>query len=234
MSALAELKNIHRRSRRFLRALQGRDTFATSELQCEKLHLGRERAEWCLCPSGLSSKSVLYSFGVGEDASFELELIDRFGLEVHAFDPTPRSIEWVSGRAWPEQFIFHDYGVADFDGTEQFRPPANPRFVSYTAVRGNPSVAICAPVYSLTTTLQRLGHSAIDVLKMDIEGMEYRVLHNMLNSAIRPRQLLIEFHHRWPEIGAARTQRALVLLKAADYRIFHVSPSGEEFSLILQ
>src|SRR5271169_4663358 len=38
-----------------------------------------------------------YSFGAGEDISFESELAAAFPVEVHIFDPTPRAITYVSG-----------------------------------------------------------------------------------------------------------------------------------------
>ena len=50
----------------------------------------------CLVPRDfLTANSVCYCVGVGEDITFDLGLIDRFGCEVYAFDPTPRSIAFV-------------------------------------------------------------------------------------------------------------------------------------------
>ena len=36
----------------------------------------------------LNSKSVVYSIGIGTDASFDLELINTFNCEIYGFDPT--------------------------------------------------------------------------------------------------------------------------------------------------
>ena len=44
---------------------------------------------WTVCPTELSSESVVYSFGVGDNLAWECALIERFGLQVLAFDPTP-------------------------------------------------------------------------------------------------------------------------------------------------
>jgi FkbM family methyltransferase len=179
----------------------------------------------------LSKASVVYSFGVGEDISFDLELIRRFGLQVHAFDPTPRSIEWIGSQTLPKEFEFHPYGVADADGRRKFAPPVNPEYVSHTMLqRKTPWPAIEVPVSRLPTILGSLGHEKIHLLKMDIEGAEYEVLANMFASGIQVDQLLIEFHHRWPEVGVEKTRRALHDLKLSGYRIFHISPSGEEYS----
>jgi hypothetical protein len=65
---------------------------------------------------------------------------------------------------------------------------------------------------------------------MDIEGAEYSVLADILACRIQVKQLLVEFHHRWPHIGIEKTKQAIRALNAAGYRIFSVSPSGEEYS----
>jgi hypothetical protein len=96
--------------------------------------------------------------------------------------------------------------------------------------RKTPWPAIEVPVSRLPTILGSLGHEKIHLLKMDIEGAEYEVLANMLASGIQVDQLLIEFHHRWPEVGVEKTRRVLHDLKLSGYRIFHISPSGEEYS----
>jgi len=213
--------------------LRGKDVWQGSQIECAHVCLGNDRASWYVCPNGLSPSSVVYSFGVGEDVSFDLELSRRFGLCVNAFDPTPRSVEWVSRQALPENFVFHAYGVADFDGLTKFHPPVNPTHVSHTLLsRETPWPAIEVPVHRLATIVKRLGHERIDLLKMDIEGAEYSVLNDLLSSRIVVNQLLVEFHHRWPEVGPKKTKQAIRELNSAGYRIFHVSTGGEEYSFL--
>jgi hypothetical protein len=67
---------------------------------------------------------------------------------------------------------------------------------------------------------------------MDIEGAEYEVIKNIIDNNIQINQLLIEFHHRFPGIGIKRTKEAIKILNTGGYKIFDVSPSGEEFSFI--
>lgn len=78
--------------------------------------------------------------------------------------------------------------------------------------------------------MNSLGHKVIHVLKMDIEGAEYSVLDDILASGVRVEQLLVEFHHRWPEVGIEKTKQALRDLYSNGFRIFHISPTGEEYS----
>jgi hypothetical protein len=80
--------------------------------------------------------------------------------------------------------------------------------------------------------MKELGHDSIDILKMDVEGAEYAVLHDVLENSIIVRQLCVEFHHRWREIGVSKTREAISALRARGYRIFHISDSGEEYSFL--
>jgi len=212
----------------------GRDLYISVQAHCPKAYLGNEHADWCVCPTGLSEKSVVYSFGVGTDISFDLELIRRFRMRVHGFDPTPRAIAWVRSQDLPERFIFHDYGVGGHDGNVLFRAPENPNQVSYSVVprgaTGGPLIE--APVHRLATIVKNLGHEQIDVLKMDIEGAEYEVVADLVSFEKPVNQLLVEFHHSWQELGIRSTKEAVAALNRAGYKIFHISPSGREISFV--
>jgi FkbM family methyltransferase len=223
-----------RRTRRLLREVLGRGRRIPVQVRCAKQYFGNEHAEWCVCPDGLSEESIVYSFGVGTDISFDLELIRRFGMRVDGFDPTPRAIAWLRSQDLPEKFVFHDYGIGGHDGNVIFRAPQDPSDVSYRVVpHGSLGVALIeAPVQRLESILKNLGHQKIDVLKMDIEGAEYDVVEDLLSSQIPVKQLLVEFHHSWQEIGMKRTQEAVSALNQAGYKIFYVSPSGTEFSFV--
>ena len=227
------LRAPYRLLKRAVHTLLGQDLWLRAQIECEQTSLGNDGASWCVCPGGLSASSVVYSFGVGEEISFDLELIRRFSVHVHAFDPTPRSIEWLEKQSLPPKFVFHAYGVADFDGHAKFLPPVNPAHVSHSLIaRATPWPAIEVPVHRLSSIMNMLGHERIDLLKMDIEGAEYAVLNDLLASGIPVNQLLVEFHHRWPEVGVEKTKQAVRDLNSAGYRIFDVAPSGEEYSFL--
>ena len=226
------LRERYRLSKRMCRAFLNHDIGASVQIECKKMCLGNDHARWCISPIGISPGSVVYSFGIGQDVSFDLELIRQFGVCVHAFDPTPRSIEWLKFQDLPKQFVFHDYGLAEYDGVATFNPPENTAHVSYSVVpRSNDSgLTVKAPVYRLTTIMETLGHRSVDLLKMDIEGAEYSVISDLLSTHVRVDQLLVEFHHARPEVGLAKTKQIVEQLNGAGFKIFDVSPSGEEFS----
>jgi FkbM family methyltransferase len=222
-AALRKMKRIGRRPLRFDR-----------RRECPTERLGSAYGGYAVCPGRLNESSVVYSFGVGLDVSFDEALIAQYRVMVHAFDPTPRSIAWLESRSNSDHFVFHAWGIADFDGTATFYPPDDPKHVSHTIVpRGRSSGArFQGPVLRLRTTMERLGHDHIDLLKMDVEGAEYSVLRDMLASDIPIGQILVEFHHHDPDIPFMATQEAIDELERAGFAVFHGDPRGYEFSLI--
>jgi FkbM family methyltransferase len=189
---------------------------------------------WDVVTAGIDSRAIVYSFGVGEDATFDTALIEKFQLTVHAFDPTPKSLAWVKRQRLPDRFIVHGYGLAAFDGDVSFNPPANAAHVSHTLLErpATKARAISVPVRRLGTIMKELGHDHIDLLKMDIEGAEYEVIADIGASGIRPGQILVEFHHRFPGAGVKRSQEAIERLRAMGYQLFSASVTREEFGFI--
>lgn len=196
--------------------------------------LGSEYGGYWVCPDGLGSDSVVYSFGIGEDMSFDLAMIERFGVCVHAFDPTPKSIAWVKRQSLPERFVLHEYGLADYDGVARFAPPEDPSHVSHTVLgrkkASGPPIEVS--VKRLESVMAELGHTRVDVLKMDIEGAEYGVIDELARGSKFPQQILLEFHHQLEGVSLSRTERAISQLNGAGYRIFHVSDTGRELSFV--
>lgn len=193
---------------------------------------------WWFHPDTLGEDSVVYSLGIGEDVDFDLSLIRRYDLELHAFDPTPSTVDWLAAHKLPESFRFHPWAVAAEDGILKLYPrvkrDGSHSSVMYTMVAHEEAqdAFIEVPAFSLVNIAAKLGHDHIDLLKMDIEGAEYEVLDNLLGSAVQPRQLLVEFHHRFPGIGLHRTTSMIERLRSSGYRIFAISETGREVSFL--
>jgi FkbM family methyltransferase len=217
---------------RRLKSLVGLDVYRRPEIAIETVHLGDADARRAVAPAGFGAHTVVYVFGVGTDISFERDLIARYGVTVYAFDPTPIALEWAAARNLPERFVLHPYGIADFDGRARFAAPRKRKFPSFSLVRSDGvGPVVEAPVYRLATLAGMLRLPPPDLIKMDIEGAEYAVLGDMMASGFRPPQILVEFHHRWREVGARRTREALALLARYGYRIAAVDGRGQEYCL---
>ena len=220
--------------KRWLRSLAGRDVFQLPQCPVPGEILGNRGASWFVSPAALRPGAAVYSFGVGRDLSFECALIERFGVTVHAFDPTPRALEWVQGQRLPEGLVLHQLGLAEYDGIAKFVPSRRVGGENFSMVRqsgiGDP---IEAPVRRFATVAALVGAPPA-LVKLDIEGTEYAVLPDMLASGFRPPQLCIEFHHRWREVGPRRTREAIRLLNRHQYCVAHVSPKGKEYTFVLE
>lgn len=202
--------------------------------------------DWLICPQLIESRGPLYSLGVGCNIKFDVEMIGRFDLDVHAFDPTPSSIEWIAAQSTPSRFNFHPWAVADHDGTIRFAPrrslslresddhSAEMIYAVLPADLDDQPGQIEVAAMALPNIAARLGHSSIEFLKMDIEGAEYDVIQTMVDTKLRPAQIVVEFHHRHPGRNKGMTVRAVQQLDDAGYSIFAISDSGREFSFALR
>lgn len=197
---------------------------------------GTDYGGWTILRDRISSHSIVYSFGIGEDISFDLGLIEAVGCRVHAFDPTPKSLAWLGKQRLPDLFSYYGVGLAAQDGNVRFLLPKNPEHVSgsvHSASHLQTTQAVDVSMLRLQTIRAFLRHTHIDLLKMDIEGSEYAVIDDLLRDNDKPNQLLIEFHHRFESIGADQTRQAIHKLQAAGYHIFHEQNNFQEVCFAL-
>jgi FkbM family methyltransferase len=164
-----------------------------------------------------------YSFGAGEDISFETELAAAFPGEVHIFDPTPRAIKYVSdiiekasafGAVAGRRLHFHPWGVWSSDQQMQFYAPNDPSHVSHSLVNMQHTtdyfIADCRRPRSI---MNALGHKSIDLLKLNIEGAEYEVMRALFEDQIRPSIICINFDELHTQIDASARERLCGLVK---------------------
>jgi FkbM family methyltransferase len=211
------------------RCATGEDIRVRPSVRRRKLALGSGDGRWVICPDRLSSKSVVYSFGIGTNITFDLDLIRRFGCTVQAFDPTPVAIEWLKAQNLPVGFVVHPWGLAAYDGSAQFVLPEK-HSVSFLMSNEVASKAVAqCPVYRLPSIRGLLGHDRVDLLKIDIEGAEYDVSDDLVFESPRIDQLVLEFHHRWSR-SPSRTAQVVNRLEECGLRLFHVSARGLEYS----
>jgi FkbM family methyltransferase len=156
--------------------------------------LGSDYGGWIVPTAIITDGWIAYCGGVGEDITFDLALIERSGCSVYAFDPTPRAVAHVSDHAADApRFHFMPVGLWSEDTVLRFFAPQNPDHVSHSIVnlQGTESY-FEAPCRSLDSLMRELGHDRIDLLKVDIEGAEHRVIRSMLGRGIRPTVICTE------------------------------------------
>lgn len=193
---------------------------------------------WFCWVDELPERPTVLSAGIGGDVGFERALVEDFGATVHAFDPTPDAVEWIGSQVIGEGFYFHAWALSGKDATLRMFRRTNKKgkksammwTISEQAAASDNAIEVKA--YSVGTAMTELGLEKLDILKLDIEGAEYPVLETLAGLDMRPGQILVEFHHRFPSIGKAKTESALAELRRIGYRVYAISDTGRELSLV--
>ena len=169
----------------------------------------------------LNAESIVYSGGVGEDISFDILLQDKYKSNIILIDPTVRAVlhyeqakqfyqtkvpqftgdiqkDYVAKicDAKPDfsKFTYLLKGLWSDTNVLKFYKPTNEKYVSSTLIEKMYSDNYTlAPVDSIKNIMNDLGHTQIDLLKLDIEGSEIVVLNQMLDDKIYPRYICVEF-----------------------------------------
>jgi FkbM family methyltransferase len=206
--------------------LVGRDrlSFAKIEKRDDLIHIGTEYGGWVVPSRALNSGSICYCAGCGEDISFDLGLIEEYGCPVFAFDPTPRAVEYVRRVAGQNpRYHFGDVGLWHEDGTLRFYAPSNPSHVSHSIVNLQGTTEyIEGKVRRLSHIMKENGHGHIDLLKIDIEGAEYKVLDSILEDRLDVRVICVEFDECFHPLDGGykrRIRSSIRALAAQGYRL---------------
>lgn len=220
-----------------VRVISKKEILIWPQIKLDTTWFGNKHAGFYVNTKSLNSKSIIYSFGVGEDISFDEKLINEYNCYIYAFDPTPKTKDFILSKNVSTNFIFKEYGLNSHDGEIPFYLPLNPDHVSCSTSKvwgdNNKEIeSIIVPMKKFSTIISELGHKKIEILKLDIEGSEYDVLDDILNSNVEINQILIEFHHRFPSISLYKTKEAIKKLNIKGYKIAAISDQYEEYTFI--
>ena len=157
-------------------------------------------------------EAVIYSGGVGEGIWFEEELIRRFGVKVHIFDPSPLALRTIA-KANSDHLLFQPVGLAasthaavSVGGGEGDK--------TWFKVGGSDSI----PCTTLPAELKR--HTSI-TWPRSIPGFEYEVLESCLSAHIPIKQICVEFHDCYPEIPKKKTTAMIETLRSNGFELIH-------------
>ena len=172
----------------------------------------------------LNIKNVI-SCGLGEDASFDVEIINKKKCNVYIADPTPRSIkhyEQIKNEFGSKKnaqyslngnqpinsydlenineknFVLIDKAMYDSSKSKiKLYQPINDNYVSASIdqKKNYSNNFFYADIITIDQIINEYQLESIDLLKLDIEGAEIQVIYDFLNKKIFPKQLTIEFTH---------------------------------------
>jgi hypothetical protein len=103
---------------------------------------------------------------------------------------------------------------------------------SHEYVEGGQQVNVTTT--SLLELLSDTGRAQCAVLKLDIEGAEYKVLEELCQSAAirKTQQLLVEYHHEVTHHSLRETSASVDLIQEAGFNLVHIESRNYIFSRI--
>ena len=228
--------NLYRLVRRgtVLEVLRGREPFHWVAPGADIVELGSRYGRWAVSTAGLSSGTTMVSFGLGQDISFEQALLGRAACSIHGFDPTPASVSYLQGLGPIPGLSLRATALAAFDGTLEFLLPpgeAGDQVSASAAAAYAGTARVTVACLTLRSALRACGLAHADIVKMDIEGAEYEVLNQALDSSALDgtRQLMVEFHHFLPGLKADQTRQIIGRLRQSGFRIGWVGRTNHEY-----
>lgn len=212
------------------RVISGKDFFYNKTLQTSDEKIGSDYGGWWIATDSLNNRPLtVFSFGLGEDISFDTQILKKYNCKVYGFDPTPKSIKYIESKNLDDNFILYKYALSDENGTLTFNLPENEEHVSGSLENISSNNQIEVVCKNLKTICEEIDINEIDILKMDIEGSEYKVIENMIESKIFPKQILIEYHHFFDSFDNNITKNSIKLLLKNGYDLFHIDGYNYSF-----
>lgn len=217
------------------------------------VYIGSEYHGYYVPQDFLNSQSVCYCIGAGEDISFDTELKVIYDAQVYIFDPMPEGIlhykklrEYVrenktlsihskvpfTYRITAEQLdtiTLVEIGVWDKKEILKFYEPTREGYPSHSVYLFKESGKyIEAPVDRLSNLMKQLGHTTVDLVKIEIEGAEYTVIDTILDDKLDVKLILVEFdevHNANGKLFHYRIRRTCNRLRKAGYVMIHSTES---------
>jgi FkbM family methyltransferase len=193
--------------------------------------IGSVRGGWIVPTHLLNRESICYCVGVGEDITFDMGLIAHFGCKVFAYDPTPRAALHVqSHAAHCANYIYERVGLWDSDEVVRFYAPANPQNVSHSALNLQKTESYFeAPCKRLRTLFTENRHERITLLKLDIEGAEYKVVESIVADRLNIDIICVEYDEAFHPLDAQYQARIAASVKSvldAGYSLAAIGAPG--------
>jgi hypothetical protein len=131
-----------------------------------------------------------------------------------------------------ENLVFSPVGLYTEDTEVEFYYPDCKEYVSCTVLKGQKGKeCLKVAVKKLSTIMAELGHDKIDLLKIDIEGIECEVIDQMLDEAIFPTYLAVDFDLGWNvrNINRKRCLETIDRITSFGYVLLHSEGSDYSF-----
>lgn len=150
----------------------------------------------------LSVGSIVIDAGCSYEADFSLYMIKEYGLRAFGVDPTQKHKKALSllEQRYKGHFIHLPFAITAKDAELEFYESKENESGSicqdHVNVKSDEITMYKVRGLSLQSILKEVNAKFVDMLKLDLEGAEYELLHHVERDSLEPfNQIFIEFHH---------------------------------------
>jgi len=188
------------------------------------VELGSAYGGWRIPDGSVGAGGICYCVGAGGDVSFDLELIRRYGAVVRTVDPVGAyEAQALEAAAGVSGFSFRRAAVTTADGPIRMQTHHEPGSRSLSAAGlYETDEWIEAVGRTIPSLMDEFGDDRIDLLKVDVEGIEYELVPTLDLVALGVSVFAIQLHHT----GTVRDALGLVRgLGAQGFRLVAQRPA---------
>jgi len=205
---LARLRPSKVRSGIRRRWFEARVSHFRTKLVDSLIEVGTPYGAW-IVSRDVDASWTCYCAGMGGDVSLERHLLAQ-GAVVRSVDPVERFVaQGLDELGRFDRYSAHHAALATHDGTIEMQQ-------HHEAVSGSLSAAdlydtvgmVTVPATTLSSLMDDNGDTRVDLLKLDVEGVEYELVPALDLEALGVRLLGVQLHHN----GSVADARRLIAL----------------------
>jgi FkbM family methyltransferase len=188
------------------------------------VELGSPYGGWKIPDGVVAAGELCYCIGIGGDITFDLELIRRYGAVVRAVDPVEAYAQAaVQAAAGEARFSVRQAAVATGDGPirMQTHHERDSRSLSAAGLYDTDNW-VEVDGRTIPSLMREFGDDHIDLLKLDVEGIEYELVPTLDLVGLGVKIFGIQLHHSGT---VAQARRLVEGLQRQGYRLVAARPS---------
>ena len=146
--------------------------------------------------SKVTKNPLVYSGGIGKNITFDLSFFKKHKGKLRLFDPTKSSVEYMASLKLNKNIKFYPYALFHKNKKVKLFQDPSQRVKSASIINFfsfDKKSFFIANAYNLPTLKKRFKDRAIDVLKLDIEGVAEDLILGGFKKNIYPAQIVSAF-----------------------------------------